>query len=138
MDREETIQLVIESMGRLQRSADPVLWRKAGLSHAEVSMLYRLHFHPGASMKRLSSDMGVSKSAVTQLVESLVAKRFVKRSTDPLDRRIVILQITPAGNKLIGQLKRHKSEGLRAAMASLTDSDLKKLSSIFIKMSDRN
>ena len=49
---------------------------------------------PGLSGRDLVNRMGISKQAVSQLVESLVAMGYVARRPAPDDRRRTLLQLT--------------------------------------------
>lgn len=52
---------------------------------------------PGLSGRDLVSRMGISKQAVSQLVDSLVALGYVARRPSPDDRRRTLLQLTARG-----------------------------------------
>lgn len=134
MNRAEQIQEVIESIGRCQRTISPVAWQKSGLSRAQVGMLYMLHYHQGSSMKFLAKHLDISKSAVTQLVEPLIEKDLVSRQTDPKDRRTAILALSIKGRKTITKFNQIKSQGIRSALATLSDKELINLSRLHQKM----
>lgn len=45
--------------------------------------------------------LGVTPSTVTSVVDGLVSRGFVERSTDPEDRRRVVLSITRSGERVM-------------------------------------
>ncbi len=47
--------------------------------------------------QRLEADMGVSKQAASQLIDTLVLRGYVERSPDAEDRRRTIITLTPRG-----------------------------------------
>ena len=58
---------------------------------------------------QLVSQMGVTKQAVSKLVDILVASGYIDRATDPVDRRRTALHLTAKGAKavaVIGQALR--------------------------------
>ncbi len=48
----------------------------------------------------LGRKMGVSKQAVSQLLDTLVARGYVKRTVDPVDRRRTKLKLTRRGTRV--------------------------------------
>jgi DNA-binding MarR family transcriptional regulator len=60
------------------------------------------HLRPGGmSQSELPAAMGISKQAVQQLVDELVAEQIVERVPDPGDKRGRIVQLLPKGIKAI-------------------------------------
>lgn len=54
---------------------------------------------------QLVSQMGVSKQAISKLVDVLVASGFVDRETDPIDRRRTALHLTAKGRKAVAVIE---------------------------------
>jgi DNA-binding MarR family transcriptional regulator len=52
----------------------------------------------GASLEAVVRFLGVSKQAVSQTVETLVARGYLQRARDPADRRRVKLSLTARGH----------------------------------------
>lgn len=137
MSREELIQSIIENLARCQRPGLNIKWKELGLSHAQVSMLYLLAYHKGASVKEAADYLNITKSAVTQLLDPLVTKGLVNRQNDSKDRRIVRLNLTSDGKTTLKKLARHKFAGLRSALESLNDTDLEQLQKLHQKMATK-
>jgi DNA-binding MarR family transcriptional regulator len=108
-------------------------WKRAGLSHAQVGMLYLLAHHTESSVKEAADFLGITKSAVTQLADPLDAKGLIARRPDPADRRIVRLSLTPQGRQLLKKLAQHKFDALRAAIGSLDDKEVEALCGLLKK-----
>lgn len=134
MTREELTQSIIENLAKFQRPALSAAWKYLGLSHAQIGMLHLLFHHSQASVKETADYLGVSKSAVTQLADPLVAKGFVVRQNDQKDRRIVRMSLTPEGIQELKKLAKYKFDGVRAAINTLDDKDLEKLYKLYQKM----
>jgi DNA-binding MarR family transcriptional regulator len=62
------------------------------------------------TVSALARRVQLTPGAVSRLVDQLVGKRLVRRTESEKDRRQKVLQITPAGARLIGDL----DEGLAA------------------------
>lgn len=131
--QEELIQGIVENMAKCQRPGAGG-WQKLGVSHGQASMLYLLAYHGQSSVKQVSEYLGVSKSAVSQLVDPLVDKDLIIRRPDENDRRIAQLSLSPAGARFLKKLARHKFAGLRTALESLSPDELKSLHRIYKKM----
>jgi DNA-binding MarR family transcriptional regulator len=134
MGREEVIQEVIENIAKSQRPANFSAWREIGLSHAQIGMLFMLVHHHDANVKQISEYLGITKSAITQLMDPLVEKDLVTRQNDPKDRRIVRLQLTEKGKKAVKEVKKLKFAGMRSSLNRLTDQDLEDLAKIYRKI----
>jgi DNA-binding MarR family transcriptional regulator len=136
MPKEELIQSIIENLAKCQRPGLNAAWKSLDLSQAQASVLYLLFYHEQASMKEVAEFLGISKSAVTQLLEPLVDKGFVKRQNDQNDRRIVRLNLTPKGSEVLKRLGKYKFAGLRSALENLSDQELEVLRKLHQKMAD--
>ena len=69
------------------------------------------HLRPGGmSQSELPAALGISKQAVQQLVDELVAEQIVERVPDPRDGRGKIVQLLPKGIKAIADGNEVKRE----------------------------
>ncbi len=69
------------------------------------------HLRPGGlSQSALTASMGISKQAVQQLVDDLVAEGIVERALDPADGRGRIVRLLPKGLKAIADGNDVKSD----------------------------
>lgn len=76
-------------------SRDAEIARELGISRSELRLLNLLE--DGArSQVDAAAHLGLSRSAVTSLVDSLARRGLVERSTPPEDRRVKLLTLTPA------------------------------------------
>jgi DNA-binding MarR family transcriptional regulator len=60
----------------------------------------------GGPRQDLPSDLGVTKQAVSQLVETLVNRGYLERGPDPDDRRRITLALTERGKQVMGAVLR--------------------------------
>jgi len=134
MNREELIQGIVEDLAKCQRPAIDAGWKQLGLSHAQMSMLYLLFYHKQSTVKQIAEFLGITKSAVTQLMDPLVDEGLVRRQPDPKDRRIVHLSLTPDGRVVLKKMAKHKFAGLRSRLQSLSTEELNHFSSLCRKL----
>lgn len=73
------------------------------------------------TVSALARRVQLTPGAVSRLVDQLVGKRLVHRTESEKDRRQKVLQITPAGARLIGQLESARAAGMRRLFGKLDD-----------------
>jgi DNA-binding MarR family transcriptional regulator len=57
------------------------------------------------TVRGLAAKLGVSKPAITRALDRLSEFDLVRRKTDPLDRRSVLVQRTPPGMSFLRELR---------------------------------
>ena len=72
-----------------------------GLSPSQVITLFRLYHSGPCGVSAISSQLGVSNAASSQLIDRLVLQGLIERSEDASDRRAKHLAITPKGKALL-------------------------------------
>lgn len=92
-----------------------------------MAQLRCLHLIGGGEtrMSRLVSQLGVSISTVSGLVDRLVDRGFVSRHDDPADRRQVVVAATPAGTAFLDQMRDLGNTQFRELIARLRPDDLR-------------
>ena len=77
--------------------------QKFGLPQAELKCLMLFDFEKYLTVKGIAQRMEVAKSRVTKIVDGLIRKLLVQKIQDPVDARIKLISLTPAGQaKLMG------------------------------------
>lgn len=126
---EEAASLELEKFlpYRLNRLAEAVsrqfqtIYRKRyGLTRPEWRLLASLGQHGTMTATEVGRDSAMHKTKVSRAVSALEERRWLKRETDPDDRRVERLTLTPAGAKTYGEivpLARAFEVGLYARLA---------------------
>lgn len=85
-----------------------VLLKEHGLTRTAYLLMITLQMSPGSSraLGSLSRHMLVHPTTVTMLVDSLEARRLVRRRAHPTDRRTVLATLTPKGERLVSAASR--------------------------------
>lgn len=97
---ETLIRLAHRLINRLtQPEADAL-----GLTLPRLWVLVHVDECPGITMGSLARRMGLSRSAVTGLVDDMVRAGLLRREDDPDDRRIIRLALTPDGERALGRM----------------------------------
>ncbi len=85
-------------------------------------------FHLGSlSQRELAKKVLSSKGNITMIIDNLEKQGFVKRTADPNDRRVFIIQLTPNGKTFIGKIVPSHIEKITQMMSVLTIDELKEL-----------
>lgn len=109
------------SLGHWLRSASNQVWH--GLSQklaardvtaAEWVLLRMIYAHDVGAPKRLARDLGMTKGAISKLVDRLAGKGLASKAPMTSDRRHQDVWLTPAGRALVPEL---------AALADANDAE---------------
>ncbi len=115
---ESVSQLVLTIM-RLFRGLERV---QAGLTPQQYRIL-KLAGAGGERSARLAERLAVAKPTLTATADGLVAAGFARRDTEPGDRRVVRLCLTPAGRAAIERADAAYCGWLDRLLGATTDAD---------------
>ncbi|HUF35026.1 MAG TPA: MarR family transcriptional regulator [Gemmatimonadales bacterium] len=108
------------------------LKRTEGISQSQYNILRILRGarpHP-ARISEISERMINRDPDVTRLVDRLIKQGLVRRERDTEDRRVVLVEITPAGLDLLERLDEPVDRYVHAAMAGLSPAQLHELDAL--------
>lgn len=74
--------------------------RDYALDPAFYSVLAELADTPGIDQKRLGESLGIDRTTIGEIIESLETSGLIDRRVSPQDRRARELRLTPAGDAL--------------------------------------
>ena len=78
---------------------------RVDLTLPQYTLLYQLMLLGTVSMTEISARLGITKPAVTNLVDRLEEKKCLKRVPHFKDRRVILLEILPKGKKIITEIQ---------------------------------
>lgn len=90
---------------------------------AEWAMLRVLFEHQALAPSMLAERLGMTRGAISKLVDRLVAKALVTRTADERDRRYQELAITAAGRVLVPELAKLADQNDAEFFGHLTAAD---------------
>jgi DNA-binding MarR family transcriptional regulator len=117
MNTIRTADMLFDRIGRLLRPLN--------VSAAGGLALGILRDRGPLSPSELSERLIVTRATVTGVIDSLERRGFVRRSANPVDRRSLLVEITPAGLGVLHELRTivHRSE--KAWLSGLSDRELR-------------
>lgn len=75
--------------------------RAAGLSVPQFRALVFLDSHPGGSLTKVAGYLGLTLPSTSKMVDGLVTRQLVTRSSCAEDRRKITLNLTEAGRAML-------------------------------------
>ncbi len=125
-----TVDGLLKALLVLSRSVDQILETRAvaeaadePLSLSKVQVLRLLNERGRQTSSQLARFLGVSKPAVTQIVEAMVRSNLVVRRSNTQDRREVGLELTKDGKATYRAVRRKQRHLVRGAMRMLDARD---------------
>jgi DNA-binding MarR family transcriptional regulator len=97
---------------------------RLGISMPQLNIMYTLQRSGVMTMSHLADVLGVSLSNLTGLVDRIEERGFIERSRVPEDRRVVVVQVTVAGTRMIQENDALSDELMRKVLASLEPAEL--------------
>jgi len=94
----------------------------AGLERGQYQMMLAIKGMPDGARPRireLADRMQVQHHSAVELINRLESGGYVRRERAQDDRREVLLELTPKGEKVLAELALHHHEELRSAAPSL-------------------
>ena len=108
-----------------------------GLNRGEVGVLGALriagpphHLSPTHLFKGLM----LSSAGITSRLDRLESRGLIKRTRDVVDRRAVVVELTPAGLKLLEEAVAANTKSERALLGDLSANEIASLSKLLRKM----
>ena len=136
MSRDRYISEIIEAMRRANQMACGRLSKVSGaaVTPTQWAVLNILHERKQLSVKELARMLSVTNSAVTQLTKDLEEKGYVKRTSDPKDKRFINLSPAPKCSKMMSGIQKVFAGQCRTLFAKLSDTDLKTFAALHKKI----
>lgn len=82
----------------------------------------------------LAEAAGVTRATMTGLIDTLERDGFVKREPDPVDRRMMSVRLTPAGESFLGKYLPSHFQAIASLMSPLSEAERKTLVRLLSKV----
>lgn len=118
---------LIFSTGRIIRDKIRPRGKFDHSTHLQLAALHFISENYPVPMQRLAKTFMITAASTTSLVERLFKKHFVKRVSNKHDRRLILLEITPKGQKELTKHFHRINEQIGKLFSRLDSSSQKKL-----------
>ena len=109
-DIEDDLLVVLYDVARHMRAYADQMAQAHGLTRAQLVVLARLEGQPDVSQNELAAFAEVASMTIARLIDRLEELGLVKRCSDPEDRRIWRLRLTPAAVPILREIKRFRAK----------------------------
>ncbi|MDO8963715.1 MAG: antibiotic biosynthesis monooxygenase [Coriobacteriia bacterium] len=123
---------------RLERRPPPGQTSGCDVTPAQGALVHEIALAgaSGATTGHLAERMRISNSAVTQLVDGLVAGDVVRRDEDLEDRRRVRIRLTERGEDLYRQFDHARTAQTASLLSPLDDNDAQRLADLLERIAE--
>jgi DNA-binding MarR family transcriptional regulator len=97
------------------------------LSRTAAATLARIQRHGPARLTELAAAEGVSQPSMSALAARLVEQGLLRRSGDPRDARVVVLDLTPAGGDVLVARRADRADRLSRALTHLSPAEVSRI-----------
>ncbi len=134
----ESIVNNLQSIKRVLASGGHTINKGLGITMTQANVLFLIKHKGTMNVTEIANDLGVTKSAATQLIDGLVRQNFLARETDMEDHRILKINLSDASHKRIANLRGKTVKMLSAKFDILSDKELVSLAKITQKLLENN
>ena len=92
---------------------------------AQLHIMYTLQRTGEMTMSHLADVLNVSLSNATGLIDRLEERGYIARDRVPTDRRVVMVRVTPDGERMLGEADALSDELFRSVLDRLPASQLR-------------
>lgn len=93
------------------------------LSLLQINVIRLIEYHRPCTMSQLAKSLKLSLGSITQLIDRLIRKSYVKRVRSTDDRRVVFAELTAKGSRVINASKKHIDIVATDILAKFTESE---------------
>lgn len=127
MNRKNSTEKIIHNFRAIRRlvsSGNRTAQKEYGVTMAQASLLLLLLHEGKMTMGDIAKDLGISKGAVTQLLNSLIEKELLEKVQDDQDKRIFYISLSKKGAKHFKHVKKHGGKKALKLFDILTDEEI--------------
>ena len=105
---------------------------------SEMGLLVAIYHMSGCDQKTLAAQMAFDTTTVGQAIDALEGKGLVRRVGSSTDRRIKLVEITPAGQAYVDEHRPRILAAQQAALACLTKAEQQTLLDLMARVIEAN
>lgn len=132
-------QTVMRSVGRARRVWNNHVKQIAlaeGIPDSYRQVIMFLHHHPGSGQRSIAEFVGVTTSAINQVVKSMLEEDYLRKEADPSDRRGTRLYLTEKGESVASRLREKLDDADSAITAFLGETREAELIEVLESLAD--
>jgi len=111
--------------------------RDKGLSMGQLGAMLHINLKGACGVSDIGTDLGVTSSAASQMLERLVQLKLITRSEDPDDRRGKQILLTDQGRQILLESNRAYQNWLVALAQSMEPAEKEQVGSALTKLIEK-
>lgn len=111
--------------------------RDKGLSLAQLGAMFHVYHKGACGVSDIGSDLGVTNSAASQMLERLVQLKLITRSEDPGDRRVKQIVLTDKGHEILSESNKVNHAWLENLVKTMTVEEQDQVRSALVTLIDK-
>lgn len=127
------LRRVILSYMRATGAIDPLrlrFWDERGLTMPQLRLMHVLLRHGGQPVGHLAERLDVRPATVTGLTDRLFRNGLISRHPDPTDRRVVRIELTPDGERVLREVNAEGWDFLAQGFERMDEGDASQLATL--------
>ncbi|MCY4231071.1 MAG: MarR family transcriptional regulator [Alphaproteobacteria bacterium] len=137
MEDERYFGFLVSDVARLLRTEFDRRVRDFGLTRSQWLALTRIYRQPGCTQSELAETMEMEKGSAGRLIDRLEDNGFVVRESDPADRRVKRIHLTPEAEAIERTMRRIARQTILEALSDLDETERDKAVELLITVKAR-
>ncbi len=117
------IQIALQLLKK-NMNADMYHSEESPITRTQMFMLFAINKLGPCKLTLLAEKMEVKPSAITVMIDRLEKPGYVKRTHDSIDRRSVLVEVTPLGKEVLEKAIQERNEILKASLSHLEPKEI--------------
>src|SRR5512137_202075 len=93
--------------------------RDKGLTMAQLGAMFHISQIGACGVSDIGTDLGVTNSAASQMLERLVQLKLITRTEDPTDRRVKQIVLTEKGHQILRESNKANQDWLASLVQTM-------------------
>lgn len=124
----------ITEVARLYRTTFDKKMQSMRLSRSHWWLISFLVYFEGSTQQELAEVMDIGKAGLGKLVDRLEAEGLAQRVSDPVDRRLNRVRLTPKAKPIASEIRRISEQTVATSTSGLTSTELATLHKLLNKI----
>ena len=125
-DATDTASRLRVAINRISRRLRPTR-AGAGFTPTEISVLETVARRGPIRLSDLASVEGINPTMLSRVARKLEAPGLICRHPHPVDRRVALLEVSPAGRRLFERVRTERTDQLSLELQALDIEDLQRV-----------
>ena len=131
---QDSIGYLVKRTQRLMHDRIEAVFASQGIAFQQWAVLMHLRDGLATTTAGLCQELRHDSGAMTRLIDQLEERGFIGRRRQAADRRIVDLQLTPAGRKMVESLIPLAVDTLNSTLAGFTKAEVQQMQGLLHKI----